>query len=153
MSTRSNIVIKDEYGHLFFYRHSDGYPSVTAESLKTFLRWLIEGKIRDNVGQCSGWLILLGFNEYKDKAYGSTYPPGDVVGTYADWQVGAYEPTTGFHGDIVYAYVIDLEKKEIRCYRVVGRNLDILEDLPEPFAVITETNIDEEVKEPTKEEY
>ena len=29
------------------------------------------------------------------------------------WKVGAYEPTTGIHGDIAYKYTIDLVAKTI----------------------------------------
>jgi hypothetical protein len=31
----------------------------------------------------------------------------------SDWKCGAYEPTTGIHGDIEYLYVVDLAAKEI----------------------------------------
>lgn len=65
MSTRANIIITDGQDKLFFYRHSDGYPSGTLPTLNLFLEWVKVGKIRDNVQQAAGWLILIGANEYK----------------------------------------------------------------------------------------
>lgn len=99
MSTRANIAIKGDFDDvIYFYRHSDGYPEGTLPTLKTFLKWRKEGKISENVEQSSGWLILLGNQEY-----GSPESPDD------DWKVGAYEPSTGIHGDIEFLYLIDLE--------------------------------------------
>ena len=83
MSTRANIIIKDEYDKLWFYRHHDGYPSVTLPSLNKFLSWIKEGKIRNNVNQAAGWLILLGAEEYGNKG---------SFDENSDWKVGAYEP-------------------------------------------------------------
>lgn len=64
MSTRANIVIKDRHDKLFFYRHSDGYPEGTLPTLNKFIDWVKSGKIRDNVSQAAGWLIILGALEY-----------------------------------------------------------------------------------------
>lgn len=147
MSTRCNVVITDGHSTLWFYRHSDGYPSVTATSLKTFLRWRIEGKIRDNVGQAAGWLVLLGAMEYQTlpgdafSQHGKKWYDWDqeainatlVAFSPENWQCGAYQPTTGEHGDIEYLYVIDLMAKEIRCCRPGEMN--------SPFYVITAENI------------
>jgi hypothetical protein len=137
MSTRANILMKDGYSKQWFYRHSDGYPSCTAESLKTFVKWLVEGKIRENVSQGGSWLIVLGNNETnamikdmnkrdkerakEDRSYparkytkkdfggGSTPASGGMSG----WKVGAYEITDSEHGDIAYLYTIDMEKKTV----------------------------------------
>jgi hypothetical protein len=109
MSIRANIIIKDRYTKLYFYRHSDGYPEVTRESLNVFMNWLKDGKIRDNVNQAAGWLIILGNDEYE---VGNE--PKGVDGF--NWKVGAYEPTTGLHGDIDYLYVIDLEKETLEIF-------------------------------------
>lgn len=66
-----------------------------------------DGKIRDNVNQGAGWLIVIGHEEYIDqRAKG-----------YSTWKVGAYEPTTQRHGDIEYLYVVDLEDKTIEVYK------------------------------------
>jgi len=128
MSTRANIVIKDNYSKLWFYRHSDGYPETTAESLGVFMSWLRSGMIRDNTGQAAGWLIILGNSEYDQ---GRTPNKED---NFSGWKVGAYEPTTGIHGDIEYLYEIDLEKQTLRCFdtwtaKGVGKNEINLKEL------------------------
>lgn len=138
MSTRANIVIEDHHTKLWFYRHSDGYPKVTCKSLKHFLRWLIKGKIRDNVTQCAGWLILLGAIENQTL-------PNDVSLndlTPSNWACGAYEPTDAMHGDIQYLYRIKLIEKEINCYYFDDK-------FAFPFAVIDASNIHQEVNQPT----
>jgi len=85
---------------------------VTAESLKTFVQWLVDGRIRDNVCQGSGWLIILGNTEYaKTSKEGFATEPGDD--SLYSWKVGAYEPTDDEHGDIVYLYTIDMENKTV----------------------------------------
>lgn len=111
MSTRANIIIKDKYSKLYFYRHSDGYPEVTMESLKGFCD-MYHNQLRNNVSQSSGWLILLGAVEYGFK--------GELKSDdkFSGWKVGAYEPTSGIHGDIEYLYVIDLEKESLSCYQI-----------------------------------
>lgn len=125
MSTRCNIVIQDSWGsRLYFYRHSDGYPEVTKKSLEIFMNWIKEGRVRDNVGQAAGWLIILGAAEYdinrdfkKPDEYGAPlHTPLDQYipnAGHSDWKVGAYEPTTDIHGDIEYLYIIDLEKQKL----------------------------------------
>lgn len=124
MSTRANIVIKDSYNLLWFYRHSDGYPEGAMPTLQVFINWIRQHKIRDNVSQGSGWLILIGAAEYASMpifelaANNSFGRYGDIstIKPPADWKTGAYEPTTGVHGDIEFLYIIDLEKAEITCY-------------------------------------
>ena len=126
MSTRANIIIKEGNEKLFFYRHSDGYPEGTMPTLNIFLKWVKEHKIRDNVNQASGWLIIIGALEYgtiphcefKESGYpgGKAYAKKETIEAPADWKASAYEPTTGIHGDIEYLYIIDLDAKEIKCY-------------------------------------
>ena len=127
MSTRANIIIKERFGHeLWFYRHSDGYPEGTLPTLKKFLRWVKEGRIRDNAEQAAGWLIIIGAEEYKDRHLNQNYPYGDNYIDYQGfipsepgpkemftWKVGAYEPAVGEHGDIEYLYTVDLDTKQI----------------------------------------
>lgn len=108
MSTRANIIIQSGDEKLWFYRHSDGYPEITEKSLEVFMGWLRSGLIRDNLGQASGWLIILGHTEYNVGAI-----PSDESRPGMGWKVGAYEPTTGQHGDIEYLYTIDLVKKKL----------------------------------------
>ena len=139
MSTRANIIIKDSEDRLFFYRHSDGYPEGVMPTLNIFMSWLKSGKIRNNANQSAGWLIMLGAIEYntiphfavdEDIWYKGTdmerikhIPDLNTVVLKSDkkeygmeWKVGAYEPTTSIHGDIEYLYIIDVEKKTLKCY-------------------------------------
>lgn len=125
MSTRCQVIIKDEYDdEVWFYRHSDGYPNVVMPTLEKFLDWVKSGKIRDNAEQASGWLVILGHLEYRGpgkvltKAYGVSErlcePSGKPDQTGMGWKVGAYEPCPPVrHDDIDYLYTVDLEKKTI----------------------------------------
>lgn len=134
MSTRANIVIKDEYRKLYFYRHSDGYPEGVMPTLQKFLDFVKEGKIRDNVGQAAGWLIVFGAVEYdvnNDISDPDTYykpfntPISEYLPTkegYSGWKVGAYEPTDDIHGDIEFLYIVDLKKKTIE---TVTKDFDV----------------------------
>lgn len=123
MSTRANVIIKDKYSKLFFYRHSDGYPEGTLPTLNIYLDWVKAGKIRNNVSQSAGWLIVIGALEYatipnapKNMApYGSDVDVAKIEAP-EDWKCGAYEPTTGIHDDIEYLYEIDLDAKTIKCF-------------------------------------
>lgn len=128
MSTRANIILKDSRDKLMFYRHSDGYPEGTLPTLKTFISWVKVGKIRNNVQQSAGWLILIGANEYK-----TTKPEGwakevDPTNKWKadynikiepeDWKCGAYEPAVEMAGDIEYLYTVDLEALSISVEKV-----------------------------------
>ena len=117
MSTRANVILKEGDERLYFYRHSDGYPEGTQPSLKLLIKWMKSGKVRNNLSQGSGWLIAIGIMEY------NALPDFEVIDDYGvldsiqdpkGWKVGAYEPTTGIHGDIEYLYTIDLDKLSIK---------------------------------------
>lgn len=104
---------------LIFYRHSDGYPDGTLPTLGAFLDLVRSEVIRDNVGQASGWLILIGAQEY-----GVNLSDGSSASKHGlgmSWKCGSYEPTTALHGDIDFLYVVDLKAKRIR-HRKVGRD-------------------------------
>jgi hypothetical protein len=109
MSTRANIIICDEHDKMWFYRQSDGYPDGALPTLKEFMRRVASGEISDNAGQAAGWLIVIGHEEYKigHEEY-KKYNQG--------WKVGAYEPTTGRHGDIEFLYILNLSAKTIEVY-------------------------------------
>jgi hypothetical protein len=125
MSTRCQVIIKDECNELWFYRHSDGYPKGALPTLTKFMKWVKEGKIRNNVEQASGWLILIGAEEYNSviqfvngkyervqKPMEDIFNPNpkDIMG----WKVGAYEPSMPReNGDIEYLYTLNLEKLTI----------------------------------------
>lgn len=115
MSTRANIILKDGIEELIFYKHCDGYPDGTLPLLQKFLDWVKTGKIRDNIVQASGWLILLGADT-------KTVPQDGFDGG----KCGDIEPTTHIHGDIEYLYVVDLIEKVIHTngyngYRYAGQ--------------------------------
>ena len=120
MSTRAQVIIKDEFGdELRFYRHSDGYPEGIMPSLEKFLCWVKEGKIKDNVEQAAGWLILIGAEEYRQRYDGTlkesvTQPSEDYK--ISGGKCGAFEPCPcrSLHGDIAYLYEINLHEKSIR---------------------------------------
>lgn len=129
MSTRAQIIITDGNDELWFYRHSDGYPEGVMPTLGKFLQWVKEGRIRDNVEQSAGWLVLIGAKEYskelrfrngeiEQKEKENLFEPGkadDAMG----WKCGAYEPCCPVvHGDIEYLYTVDLRMKTITCKEV-----------------------------------
>lgn len=135
MSTRCNIVLRSKLcaadpakpDELWFYRHSDGYPDGVMPTLGEFLKLLGERSIRRNLSQCAGWLILLGHEEYAKEGYCGTL---ENHRTKADckareyhnaWKCGAYEPTTGEHGDIEYLYVVDVDNVALT---INGRGID-----------------------------
>jgi hypothetical protein len=145
MSTRANIIVKDQYGELIFYRHSDGYPKGAMPTLEKFLQYVKENRIRDNVEQAAGWLIILGREEYreayKNESWANTKFDGEPSKpSHArndgyggnDWKVGAIEPATCIHGDIEYLYVIDLDKKTIR-HCEAGMDGDYNASIPTKF--------------------
>lgn len=120
MSTRCQVVIQDEYDSIMFYRHSDGYPEGVKETLSQFLSMVKGGKLRGNVEQSSGWLVVIGFDEYHfTSLFESDY----------GWKVGAYEPSSAIHGDIQYFYVIDLPTKKIRVYKIGNACSNVLDNV------------------------
>jgi hypothetical protein len=131
VSTRANIIVIDGEDELIFYRHSDGYLDGTLPTLTMFIDLVKDGIIRDNVGQACGWLILIGAREY-----GVTLEfdqlPACQGGPSMAWKVGAYEPTTGLHGDIEFLYVIDLKHKCIK-HRKVERDAQFNLVVPRSF--------------------
>lgn len=102
MSTRANIIFTDSHGtKLYFYRHSDGYPSSTGEDLKEFCKGY-QKKFRADAMQSAGWLIRHGCGPSQDGV-------NDRADKLYDWKVGDYEPTDKLHSDVEYIYVIDLD--------------------------------------------
>lgn len=113
MSTRCQVIVKDEYSEVWLYRHSDGYPEVTKPSLEKFLSWVKDGKIRADAMQSAGWLVILGHQEYAE------YRKATADGSPGDWKVGAYEPCEPKeHGDIEYLYTVDLIKRTVKYKKV-----------------------------------
>jgi len=128
MSTRANIVLKEGKDKLYFYRHSDGYPRGAMPLLERFTQWGKDGKIRKDLQQCAGWLIVLGAIEYctiptyeieVTNRYGRERKEtkDETIQPPNDWKVGSIEPTTCLHGDIEYLYTIDIETMEIKAQK------------------------------------
>lgn len=111
MSTRANIIIKDDYNKLIFYRHSDGYPECTMNDLIEFCKGY-NTTMRTDVMQSAGWLIIRGHEDLKSHNYQGY-----------DWKVGNYEPTTSIHGDIEYLYTIDLSKGTLTCKDIYKKRI------------------------------
>ena len=132
MSTRSNILLKDEYGDdLWFYRHSDGYPEGAMPLIATFVHWVNSGRLRANAIQSGGWLIALGMKERQQQNFlkrsDVLRPDSDAIGTSVDgWKVGAIEPTTCEHDDIEYRYTINLETSKERGLRDANGTASVL---------------------------
>ena len=152
MSTRANIIIKDGGDQLIFYRHSDGYPEGALPTLKKFMSWVKDGRIRDNIQQAAGWLILIGAEEcgsvyegggnYRQKKTLTEPDPNDE---FSGWRSGSYEPSFGIHGDIEYLYTLDLDEKTILVQSVLDddkyETLETITDFtqtPEIITIITE---------------
>lgn len=114
MSTRAGIIIKDGDQSLHFYRHSAGYPDGTLPTLNIFLEWMKAGKIRQDLMQCAGWLVIIGALEYKTipQMKGADF---STLEAPKDWKAGSYEPTTDVndHGDLEFIYTIDIRAKTI----------------------------------------
>lgn len=93
MSTRATIKIVENKDVIWVYRHCDGYPETTFEDLKNTL---------SNIGKYTdAFEIATEIIQSKD----TTFP---------------YELTSCQHGDEEYAYLIDVEKRELKCYKVGG---------------------------------
>jgi hypothetical protein len=110
MSTRALIEVRGDDGldagkSLWFYRHSDGHPSVLVPFLNRFLDKVRDGVYRDNLSQACGWLIVLGYQEFYEDSNNSRM---------LDWKVGAIEPVTEFEAknriDIAYRYTVSIGK-------------------------------------------
>lgn len=119
MSTRANIIIKDDTDSLIFYRHSDGYPEVTLESLRVFADNYKNEIFRKNAMQSAGWLIVHGHKEYKKEDGDTDFCEPNKNG-FSKWKVGAYEPTPELHGDIEYLYVIDVLQNYISVHKPIS---------------------------------
>lgn len=118
MSTRAQIIVKDSYSEVWFYRHSDGYEDGVKPTLDKFCEWLKDGRIRKCADQAAGWLVMLGAKEYR-----RVYEVADKTDTEllepcprdrsGGWKVGAYEPCAPVvHGDVEHIWVVDVEKAE-----------------------------------------
>ena len=124
MSTRANIIVKDQYSELWFYRHSDGYPEGAMPLIARFVKAVNEGRLRSNVGQSAGWLVMMGAKEYDTIRMDLNAEEWDQS---MGWKVGSIEPTNGEHGDIEYRYTIEL--KDSGSFGIEGKATVICEEV------------------------
>ena len=106
MSTRANIIVVDNSSEIFFYRHSDGYPSGALPPLLRFMELIEQGKLRDNAEQSAGWIVLFGAEEYGVTMKGDRYGYG--------WKCGSMEPATGLCDWCEYFYTINVQEKTLQ---------------------------------------
>jgi len=112
MGTRAQINLIDNDNNLLkFYRHSDGYPECVVPSLNILIDWIKSGKCRNDLMQCSGWLVIIGHNEYVKEELTPTEP---TLKGYCGWKVGAYEPTPFDHEDRAFLYELNVETLELK---------------------------------------
>lgn len=121
--SKNNLnVIKTK--QLIFYRQSDGNPEAIVPVLKVFLKWINEGKLRNNLGQCGGWLIILGALEYnampkflffKEKLGFNELSKMQLPKV---WKCGSFEPASSISGDIDYLYEIDINEAKLTVKKV-----------------------------------
>ena len=137
MAKGANIILSETHSYhsksgrnitktkqLFFYRQSDGNPDGVLPVLRVFMKWIKEGKLRSNLGQCGGWLTILGAIEYnnipkylyfKEKL---GYVELNTILMPRIWKCGGFEPTTGLNGDIEYLYEINIHTLELTVKKV-----------------------------------
>lgn len=107
MTTRAHIEVRECGDSLLFYKHEDGYPEGVMPMLMWFVERIRSGKIRSDIEQASGWLIVYGANELnKDRS------PSDY------WKAGFIEPATSVHPDIEFYYIVDIVEMTVKAYKV-----------------------------------
>ena len=126
---------------LFFYRQADGNPEGIMPVLKVFLRWIKEGKLRNSLGQCGVWLIILGAIEYnvipkflyfKEKLGSDEL---NKIPMPKVWKGGSFEPTVGIHGDIEFLYEIDINEAKLSVKKVTYVGGEQIFDSGQPVRV------------------
>lgn len=92
MSTRCNVILKEDGKTIYLYHHFDGYPEGVGADLKNMLDEVREKTIPYNIYQWANHLLK---NKDDD----------------------GYELTSGLHGDIDYYYQIDTVRNTLRAFR------------------------------------
>lgn len=99
MSTRCNIIFKEDYGPRFIlYHHHDGYP----EGVGVQLRKVLDAK--DGA-------------RYNRRTMGH-YIVNDLLKNKCDLNDPEWEITHALHSDIEYLYVVNCRTRTLRCYKV-----------------------------------
>lgn len=105
MSTRAHIRIKDGDEQIMLYHHHDGYPEGVGRDLKKFL----SEKFKNWWDACE---IANGLVKGGVRHERKSLLSGKVEISTDD----EYEITTCLHGDENFIYIIDCDKKELKCY-------------------------------------
>jgi len=137
MAIRANIVLTDTHTYnsksslkivktkqLIFYRKTDGNPEAIMPVLQVFLKWIMEGRLRNNLGRAGVWLVLLGgiennvipkFLSFKDKLGPDELKKLPLPNF---WKCGSFEPAASLSGDIDFLYEIDIKEVKLTIKKV-----------------------------------
>lgn len=137
MTIRANVILSEIHSYrsknnlnvikakqLIFYRQSDGNPEAIMPVLKVLMKWINEGKIRNNLGQCGGWLIILGAIEYnaipKFLFFKEKLGPDELskIPLPKIWRCGGFEPAPSISGQIDYLYEININEAKLTVKKV-----------------------------------
>lgn len=132
MAINANIILTETHSYrsknslnaikikqLIFYRHGDGNPEAIIPVLRVFIRWIQEGKLKNSLGQCGGWLVILGAIElnaipkflfFKEKLGSNEL---NKIQLPKNWRCGSFEPAVTISGDIDYLYEIDIKEAKL----------------------------------------
>jgi hypothetical protein len=136
MPISANIILTETHGYrsknnlyaiktkqLIFYRQSDGNPESVIPILNVFIRWIKEGRFK-NLGQCGGWLVILGaiehnaipkFLSFKEKL---GYNELSKIQLPKVCRFGSFEPASAISGNIDYLYEIDIKEVKLTTKKV-----------------------------------
>jgi hypothetical protein len=104
---------------LIFYRQNDGHPDGILPVLQVFMKWISEGRLRNKLGQCGGWLTILGAIEYNNIPKYLYFKERlgfielNALPFPRLWRCGSFEPATSISGDIDYLYEIDISLPQL----------------------------------------
>lgn len=112
MSTRCNVIIKNDKDFIQLYHHYDGYPAGVGRMLQKCIHDMISMD------------ILL-----------DTHPVVEYLCSQnggSEWEL---DTTQYLHGDIEFLYIVDLYEKSVKCFSIniinnnIGPTCDILNKL------------------------
>ena len=137
MAIRANVILSDIHSYrsknnlnviktkqLIFYRQADGNPEAIMPVLNVLMKWIKEGKLRNSLGQCGGWLIILGAIEYntipkflffKEKLGSNELSKIQLPKV---WKCGSFEPAPSTSGTIDYLYEININEAKLTVKKV-----------------------------------